>query len=977
MIKKYILCLTLFCLSIVDAQNFNGGYNFYIPPYDSSNQEFLPYFPVNNITSFIQIDNNGHFSANGNRIKFWGINLVSEGAFINKLNADKIAGRIRKMGFNLVRFHHIDNPWGSGSLFYGLTNTRALNQTKLDVLHYTIAKLKENGIYSNINLNVSRTFKVTDGIAYADSLPEFGKYVTIFDKNLISLEKEYASQLLNALNPYTGVSLKDDPAMAMVEIINENSIFRAWRDGLLTTKQKGGILSFYHTKMLDSLWNNFLFNKYNSNENLDAAWNLGLSSSGINMINDWGFENSPITSYWFLEQHSGATGSITKDIINPYSGFLSAKVTVNNATGTYWHLQFRHTSLSTKKDSTYLIKFAARSNTDKKIYVAISLQDDPYTFFAGKEFQISTNWQVYSFTYTGSQDAINKTKLAFQFSSNGIYWFDNISFTTAPVYGLLENENLDQKNIQRNSYTELKSFSEKRVKDNSEFYIYITNSFFNEMINYLKNTLNVKVPIVGTNWNIGFQDLISQSEADYIDNHSYWDHPQFPGIPWSNTDWIINNTSMTKAIGSSTIPGLFAGVKIKGKPYTISEYNHPFPNRFQAEAPLFIAGYSSFHDIDGIMYFDYNSVYDFEADKISNYFSIHNNPLFTALNPSMAFAFRNDLISKGETPYEIKLAKDDILKLPFKDNENWDGYKFFDKNIAFAHRTEVTDFNSPISTDFTTFPSFNQSVISTDNNEIIINSSGLLSINSPKFIGLTGYLNELNNFSFNNFKIINCSDFGSLSIIPLSNDSIVNASKILLTIVSKVQNTGMVWNGINTINNNWGSSPTLMNPLIINCSLKLNADSIYIYPLNNIGKANYLLKKIVYPNQDGYFNITVDQNTYKSPWFGIKSFTRHTTFIETEYNSFSFKLENNYPNPFNASTNISFTIPNKSLVKLTIFDILGNKIKTLLHDEMFQGKYTIQWNGTNDDNSIVSSGVYLIKLETNNFSNSIKAVLLK
>jgi len=704
---KSCLIIFIFSANIIIAQNFSGGYNFYIPSLDSSSQEFLPSFPIKPINSFITINEDGNFSNNGERIKFWGVNLVAEGAFLNKENAGKIAGRMRKLGFNLVRFHHIDNPWGSGSLFYNMPNTRTFNPAKLDLLHHTIAKLKENRIYSNINLNVSRTFKISDGITYADSLPEFGKYVTIFDKNLITLQKEYANQLLTAVNPYTGLALCNDPAMAMVEIINENSIFRAWRDEILKDKSRGGVLSYYHSRLLDSLWNEFLLNKYSNTINLQNAWNISTVNAGTNLVRDGDFESNPISSNWSLEQNNGTTGTITKDIINPFAGILSAKVNITNASGTYWHLQFRQTSLTIKKDTTYLIKFAAKANSSKKIYVALMLQESPYTFFGGKEFLISENWQEYSFTLTGIQDVINKTKLAFQFSSDGTYWFDNIALRTAPIIGLLTDESLEDKNVIRNNYSDLKAFSENRIKDNSEFYINLTNSFFNEMKDYLKNTLNVQCPIVGTNWNIGFQDLISQSECDYIDNHAYWDHPQFPGIPWSNTDWFINNTSMTKEIENSTLPNLFAGVKIKGKPYTISEYNHPFPNRFQAEAPLFLGAYSTFHDIDGIMYFEYNGSYDYLSDKISGYFSIHNNPLFTALNPSIARLFRDNLISKSINTFDISLSKTDIFKIPSFDNGIWTGYNFFDKKIAFSNKTQIVDFDAPISTDFTNFPSFN------------------------------------------------------------------------------------------------------------------------------------------------------------------------------------------------------------------------------------------------------------------------------
>ena len=84
-----------------------------------------------------------------------------------------------------------------------------------------------------MNLHVSRTFRINDNVADYDSLPEFGKCVNFFDPYIIKLHKEYAQQLLTHVNPYTGKALVNDPVMAMVEITNENSLYRNWRDNKL------------------------------------------------------------------------------------------------------------------------------------------------------------------------------------------------------------------------------------------------------------------------------------------------------------------------------------------------------------------------------------------------------------------------------------------------------------------------------------------------------------------------------------------------------------------------------------------------------------------------------------------------------------------------------------------------------------------------------------------------------------------------
>ncbi|MFH0735284.1 MAG: carbohydrate binding domain-containing protein [bacterium] len=953
-----------------------------MPPADSTTQKFLPSFPVNPILGnhFVQINQNGNFVVNDERIRFWGGNLAAEGAFPAKNKASDIAGRMRKLGFNLMRFHHMDNPWSSGSLFYQTPNTRTFNVTNLDKYEYLFSKLKENGIYSNINLHVGRTFRISDGVAAADSLPEFGKGVTFFDRQLIELQKEYANQLLTHINPYTGLSLINDPAMAMVEITNENSLFRMWHDGKLKPINNGGILTYKHNKLLDSLWNNFLLTKYGTTLQLSNYWNQGTIPAGtLNKIINNDFESLPITTAWFLELHNGAAGYVTRDIINPYAGLLSAKIAVTNGTGTAWHCQWRQSNLIFKKDSTYVIKFAARSDNYKTINVGLMNGDDPYTYYGGKEISLNTQWQIYTINVKCSEDVITNGRLTFQFPEIGTYWFDEISLKTASIDGLLENESLEFLNIKRNDYKDLVGFTINRTKDISEFYLKVEDDYFSEMKDYLKNTLGVKVPIVGTNWNIGAQDLIVQSKLDYLDNHAYWEHPSFPNIPWSSTDWFIANTSMTKSAENSTISSLFSGSKFKGKPYTISEYNHPFPNRFQCEGPIFLSAYSSFHDADGIMFYDYNDSFDWETDKITGYFNIQRNSVFMALNPTMAFLFRNYLVSPSTEKIYLNYSKEDILKIPSIDNNYWSGYSFFDSKIAFLHGVETESFESLTSTDFNLLNTGNPSTYKTDTEQIIFNTNGLLTIKTPQYIGITGYLNNFTNINLGSMTIVNSSDFGAVTWLSLTKDSLSVSNKSLLTIISKVQNTNMIWSGTTSINNNWGTSPTKLSSNIISFKLNINADSIIVYPLSPIGELNNSTKFKIFPANQNIYEFVIDQNIFNTPWFGIEAFGAGVSgIINTEPEIIEhFNLYQNYPNPFNNSTTFNFTIKEQCFVKITIFDILGNRIKTLVNDNYNTGNYSTQWNSTNDKNEYVAGGIYFVTLKTPTYSKTIKSILLK
>lgn len=78
-----------------------------------------------------------------------------------------------------------------------------------------------------------------------------------------------------------------------------------------------------------------------------------------------------------------------------------------------------------------------------------------------------------------------------------------------------------------------------------------------------------------------------------------------------------------------------------------------------------------------------------------------------------------------------------------------------------------------------------------------------------------------------------------------------------------------------------------------------------------------------------------------------------------------FVLHQNYPNPFNPGTEISYSIPrgyHKALVRLTIYDLSGKKIRTLINERQASGSYQIRWDGRNDAGQLVASGLFMYKL---------------
>ena len=90
-----------------------------------------------------------------------------------------------------------------------------------------------------------------------------------------------------------------------------------------------------------------------------------------------------------------------------------------------------------------------------------------------------------------------------------------------------------------------------------------------------------------------------------------------------------------------------------------------------------------------------------------------------------------------------------------------------------------------------------------------------------------------------------------------------------------------------------------------------------------------------------------------------------------------YSIQQNYPNPFNPITRLQFSIPVKSFVSITIYDLIGKKVKTLLNQDQNVGYRSIIWDATNDYGQPVSAGIYLYKIQAGEYISTKKMVLLK
>jgi len=214
---------------------------------------------------FLFVGTDGHFYfEDGARARFWGLNVAKDSVFVPKETIDQAADAIAHAGFNLVRLHHVDGVEGLLPPDRAGTDER-LDPDKLDALLYWVSALKQRGIYTYLDLLDFRTFQEAEGVSEAQQLDRGAKPAAVFNERLIELQIAYARELLfTRVNPYTGLALGRDPAVAMVELCDENGLFARWG--------KWDEMPPPYLAELQRRWNFWLRTTYGTTEALAAAW---------------------------------------------------------------------------------------------------------------------------------------------------------------------------------------------------------------------------------------------------------------------------------------------------------------------------------------------------------------------------------------------------------------------------------------------------------------------------------------------------------------------------------------------------------------------------------------------------------------------------------------------------------------------------------------------------------------------------------
>lgn len=370
--------------------------------------------------------------------------------------------------------------------------------------------------------------------------------------------------------------------------------------------------------------------------------------------------------------------------------------------------------------------------------------------------------------------------------------------------------------------SEIASAPEDRYRAEVEFYTDLESRFFDGMSGYLKNTLEVDSPIIGTadhsHTTSSYPMLTSLSKLDVLDGHIYWEHPEAPGP---------KDTPMVDDPLHSTVVQL-SRTAFAGKPYTVSETNNPFPNEYASEGMPIIAAYGDFQDWDAIITYTFEPKLSPEwKPYVGDAFDISLDPVKMAEFAAGALTFRRQDVSPARKTVERSYSREQVIdsrRLPPSDAPYFT--PGFPLALPLEHEVRIRSLNAPLPNGRGSVSNGGDDVIVSDTRQLDW-YHGLVTVDSDRTQALIGFIKSdpkvLKNLSAD---ITN--DFATIGLISMESKPISQAAKMLLTTGSRVANTGMEWNQAHTRLVKQGGSPTLIEPVTGSVTLRNLEDAVSV-----------------------------------------------------------------------------------------------------------------------------------------------------
>ncbi len=774
------------------------------------------------------ITRDGHFveSDTGERIRFFGTNVGGPEIFAaDPSDFPSYARHLAKHGINGVRIHHLDNTWASSSghsLWSQEPGPRVIDPERLKDMHAFIDACVAEGIYINFNLKVSKELTAADGMPASVSDIEFShqKRIDRFYEPMIQHQIGFAKEILNSTNA-AGVRLADNPGLMTIEINNENSLV-GWHYSPPGTGLQDIPEPFKGA--LQGLWNDWLTAKYANDAALRTAWSASDKFKGESAVRP--------SATW-----SGATQGPELDVVA--EGDAAALVaTVDGVTNVDWHGQALLNGINVSNGQTYTLRFDARAEPARKMRV--TLDDAGGNGNLGLETTLDVTPTLNNFelvlnvTVAGADDAV----LALQLGDKlGTLAVKNLRM----IRGVIGSVPPDGQSLVDGTIGYDRLRSPAMAADWVDFVIETDAAFTNRMTKLLRDDLGVVAPILDTqvNWG-GITGYHREKNIDVIDTHEYWEHPQFPGGQWDPADWTVGQESFVSHLADNRRNAIAAAALVRqaGKPFSISEIDHPAPNGYRSEMMPVGMTFAAHQDWDAFYTFTAGNFGKREeaaghTDRIASFFDNGGDPSKFGFYASTALLFRGEIIEPNPRTVTLQLPPEP-WKIATTQHAHWSRLKPLSSESALSARWQVdpeAGVDEPKLLETGTASDANVRILKAKAGDVYIaDSSAGFAISG--FVGGDTFEVDSGTVEF----AASDTNHASATVVALDRESIQSSARLLVTVVGRAENIGMTWNKDRTsVSTGWGKGPVHCEP--ITATFKLARDkAAKVYALDPAGR---------------------------------------------------------------------------------------------------------------------------------------------
>lgn len=624
-------------------------------------------------------------------------------------------------------------------------------------------------------------------------------------------------------------------------------------------------------------WLGWLENRYGSTAALQAAWAPTSPVPETEMLTNGSFESG--IPPWATGVFAPAAATFTTDTGAFTHGSRSLRADVTAVDGVGWHVQIGQGGLNIVAGQTYRLTFDAKASVAGGFGASVMQNHDPWEGLGLWGWaEATTTWQPFEFIFTATASDTDGRVVFDLGQSVRTIWIDNVSLKPYNKAGLQAGESLEGNNVARIRRSEAAGYTPQRVHDTLRFYDETQRAFFSGMRTYLQTDHPGPLNTGTASYIDSLADIYAMSQLDFVDNHTYWDHPYWPyDPPWSPTGWYIANQPWV----NSPFANVFdkAVTAVQGKPFTVTEFNESFPNRYQAEAPLLLALVANLQDWDAVFQFAYaGGQTTYNAQYSTGFFDLAGNPIMTGLMPVASRLFLGYQTAPAPTESTLSFTEEERYDSALV---GWAGSvaqylqeaKGVNPATVFGSRLRIGNFNAtaPVTP---SLPTPSGPVYVSAGGQLRWDVSdparGLVTFDAAQAQGAVGFLAG-RTVTLSNLTLAvpsSTAQFAAVTAQSRDGQPLSSSGQVILGVFTRTENTGQTWNAEQTTLTNWGGAPSLIEPFQATVTLTVSDPaSVQVWALDETGAKETQLSATVIGGSQLQF--TVDTAVHKTLWYAL------------------------------------------------------------------------------------------------------------